>query len=688
MGSDKAIGGSTDGVIYTLTAPMRNEHSKTIETLLHNDYSQYAGADGYYDLSLHNIGYSEAICSQTTERNTANCYIVQGYGKFKIPLVYGNGVKKGTSNPIAYAYTWEGEGHGVFTDHLGHKITNPWLTNQLDTDPNGAKIVWQDETNVVRSKSVRVEGDYLYFEIAQDDVQPTNILLAATVDGVIAWSWHIWVTAYNDFSDTVELSKTISGTTYKMKVAKRNLGWRTPEVKHYDERTILFRVAQNDRMGKKVQHNVTQGAGVVALGGANIVYQNGRKDPFLNMKAKVESATVNSAGEITSVTYQDEDLFAKNGITISTDRPYVQTTIQNPNILYNSSSNWFRETDVPDKVNSQTGKVTTQYHLQYYPVWDPEGDNTSGYNNSVTHNFESHIKTIYDPCPVGFMVPNAGFAQMLIDYGGSFAYHTTLKDLDGNDVTSPIPYVTKGDLTFYLAGCRRQRYSGSDGGLTGFGLADFRTYGYIWTAGIYQTGSTGLYVRTSQTNIQRSPTDWDVCRAFAVRPIVDESAGTVEAWGSVAAGTFHEGNTDTEVELTEHGSAWGIDNLNNVSFTINGESTPLTLQQILSSSANKERRIYVKNIKVYFNYSGGKTLLQSAQPYNIVYDGKEPKGSGAYIALSSIPEHYQFSANWDRRFSGEESVSTSTDWQHLVPLTWKNVTITKVTADLRITYFD
>ena len=69
------------------------------------------------------------------------------------------------------------------------------------------------------------------------------------------------------------------------------------------------------------------------------------------------------------------------------------------------------------------------------------------------------------------------------------------------------------------------------------------------------------------------------------------------------------------------------------------------------------------------------------------YDGKERKGSDAYIMLNSIPAYYQFSGNWDRRYSDEDNVTTSTDWHSLVPLTWSKVNISKVTADLRITYF-
>ena len=682
VGSDNAIDGSTSAVTYTLTAPMRNEQSNTIKTLIKNDYSKYAGADGYYDLSLHNIGYSEAICSQTTERNTANCYVVQGYGKFKIPLVYGNGVKKGKNNPIAYAYTWSGNGHGVFTDHLDNSITNPWLTTQLATDPNGAKIVWQDESNVVRSKSVRVEGDYLYFEINQDDVQPANILLAATVDGVIAWSWHIWVTAFNDFSNTVELTKTISGTTYKMNLLKRDLGWRTPEVKYYDERTILFRVAQNDRMGKKVQHNVTQEAGAVSLGGSNIAYQSGRKDPFPIMRSKVASYTL-SGGKITSITYTDEDLFSGRAEVIELTAANLKTagtTIQNPNYLYSGSGgNWFAETEL-------TGGTSSNQQQQFL-CWDPEGNYNDGYKTTgsslVARNFGSHIKTIYDPCPVGFMVPNSGIVQMLIDNISLFSPKTTMKDLDGVEVKSPLDYVSgviNGDtLNFYFTGARRTT------------LQNFNKYGYVYSAGVFQNGTSGVFLRVNNTSpyLEKTPNALNVNRAFAVRPIVDESAGVVESWGSVAAGTFHEGNTTTEVELTQHGSAWGIDDdLTSVSFTINGSATSKTLQEILDNANYKERRIFVKNIKVYFTYNGMRTLLQSMRPYYINYDGKERKGSGAYIAISSIPDHYQFSANWDRRYPGEESVSTTTDWQSLVPLTWSTVHITKVTADLRITYFE
>lgn len=38
-------------------------------------------------------------------RTTANCYVVDGYGYYKLPLIYGNGIVNGAPNPDAYDAT-------------------------------------------------------------------------------------------------------------------------------------------------------------------------------------------------------------------------------------------------------------------------------------------------------------------------------------------------------------------------------------------------------------------------------------------------------------------------------------------------------------------------------------------------------------------------------------------------------
>ena len=50
--------------------------------------------------------------------NTANCYVVTHPGYYKFPLVYGNAIKNGATNAIAY-------GSSTFVNHLGNQISDP-----------------------------------------------------------------------------------------------------------------------------------------------------------------------------------------------------------------------------------------------------------------------------------------------------------------------------------------------------------------------------------------------------------------------------------------------------------------------------------------------------------------------------------------------------------------------------------
>src|SRR3712207_6073866 len=62
-----------------------------------------------------------------TTINTANCYIVNAPGRYRLPLVYGNAVKNGTSNTNAYTSTASGSNVLVnFINHRGDAITDPY----------------------------------------------------------------------------------------------------------------------------------------------------------------------------------------------------------------------------------------------------------------------------------------------------------------------------------------------------------------------------------------------------------------------------------------------------------------------------------------------------------------------------------------------------------------------------------
>ncbi len=53
------------------------------------------------DLSLRDVS------GNTTSRNTANCYMVHAGGTYKFPVVYGNGIKNGVTNTIAFNPTMD-----------------------------------------------------------------------------------------------------------------------------------------------------------------------------------------------------------------------------------------------------------------------------------------------------------------------------------------------------------------------------------------------------------------------------------------------------------------------------------------------------------------------------------------------------------------------------------------------------
>ena len=82
---------------------------------------------------------------------------------------------------------------------------------------------------------------------------------------------------------------------------------------------------------------------------------------------------------------------------------------------------------------------------------------------SLEDNYKTHTKTIYDPCPVGFMVPNSGIIQMLLNDSPFTAGNTIVIDDEGHTATAPYNYVTTNSgLRFYVTGGRRINTAGDD----------------------------------------------------------------------------------------------------------------------------------------------------------------------------------------------------------------------------------
>lgn len=204
---------------------------------------------------------------------------------------------------------------------------------------------------------------------------------------------------------------------------------------------------------------------VEKLKGKNVFYQWGRKDPMPC------PATYNSNTDIT--------LYGTRTYSKSVVASTIQAGITNPyTFYYNSSSpyNWF-------------GSVS------YYNLWDANC-NTTGCSDNNT------VKTIYDPCPVGFKIPN----------GNTFTYFSTsnvVGSFDNGWTFKKNSTDTVGN--FFPASGSRGYGSGS--------LGNVGSNGYCWSSAAYsQHHAYFLYFYSSdvlpQFNFSRA-------YGFSVRPVAE-----------------------------------------------------------------------------------------------------------------------------------------------------------------------
>ena len=341
----------------------RNKELKTATAL--------GSAGAPYDLSTKG--------GSVANRSTANCYVISAPGHYRIPLVYGNAIENGATNAnsyISHAPTGTPNEPYVlrnFKDHAGHAIDDPWIekTNGgANSGVNGAEVVWADAADLVHSPSIVHDGGegFLDFEVTAADIQSGNAVVAVTkgsgASKTVLWSWHLWF-APKDALDKIPVTN-YQGKVYNF--TKETLGWKPTQWSGstYDKaRTVKVKVEQtvaNNSTKQAAVINITQNPGNVKKG-ATTLYQFGRKDAF--------------PGVATS------DLKA-GGITENAgDNMTIVNNIQNPDKFYiYGSSLW------------------TNYG--YYNLWSADNTVTGGYNQG---NDNPVVKTVYDPCPVGFKMP-------------------------------------------------------------------------------------------------------------------------------------------------------------------------------------------------------------------------------------------------------------------------------------------
>ena len=420
---------------------------------------------------------------------SANCYVVSKPGWYKIPCVYGNSMKNGGWNRSAFQNSnTEAYSLNTFIRHDDRPITDPWIVQNVGADNkkfviSGATLLWQDVQNLVTD--VQYDPNFIYFQVPASNIKQGNAVVGAIVNGAIAWSWHIWVMDTGSLTTTQVYSHADNPSVENpVEVLDVNLGWYDAATLNVP-RTVQVRVTQNDS-GQWEDFFITQ-VSDHSFGGC-VYYQWGRKDPMLGFDEYFEEKPQY---------YPNEAHKFKTGAGLTsyggTTGPTLGTSIQNPNVFY-TGYYWSR--------------------TRYDNLWNANAK----YNRDV-----KVVKTVYDPCPVGFKVPNmkafTGF--------GKTSNTTTYNDepnilghFQSGWVFKASPTDTKG--IFFPATTLREHSSG----VVRYHVATLGEY-YMATKADHFTDHTNVkwspyYLEFDRGSVRALWHNGTTCYGFAVRPIADK----------------------------------------------------------------------------------------------------------------------------------------------------------------------
>ena len=311
-----------------------------------------------------------------SQLGTANCYVVNTPDmeyKFRADVM-GNGATTPNITPATLA-------------PAAVRLYKQYIPSGFYK--GGTEDGWSDDqmNKLVLRQSVTLEYEegvpYVHFKTpASDTFSAGNALICATdEENNIIWSWHLWVTPdWRLGKDDVTLTanEKCAGTV----MMNRNLGALSSgpkEASAYDAQTE-------------------------ASAAVGLAYQWGRKDPFVYVgvtqlsynciNGYIQDADgtvrkIRNDGEVYGVWFNADPV-----VLTESDAPTVQDainkTIANPNVRYKCYANAYANPWAATKANAQQDDL-------YKSLWG---------NSTRADALGSGVKTIYDPCPVGYRVPD------------------------------------------------------------------------------------------------------------------------------------------------------------------------------------------------------------------------------------------------------------------------------------------
>lgn len=390
--------------------------------------------------------------------NTANCYVINASGYFKLPLVYGNAIKNGQTNSSCYKYTDPGTYSNKslyppltqFTDYQGKAITTPKIEGAKD-----AILVWEDAYNVISDVKLNLgDGTYgtISFKVNKENLQQGNAVIAVRdANQDIIWSWHIWITDHWTNEGSLQLTGDVVLPAYdagmvsgdRFYAAPRNLGWCDPKNIWYLKRTGTISFVQ-DKSGKSASLPVEQRERKIEYWiGNNTYYQFGRKDPMVGFM---------------NISHVVKYNFGTYPYELNNQPVDIKSGIQHPNILF-----------VGGTTHNSSGIGYDWLSTHYQNLWNNAG-NFSTTSPTATNKIPYHysgVKTVYDPCPAGYMVPPVGFFKYITkanddDVANSLVFNGVEGRDERNQIIYKVQSSTPGEFLILYGTGHRWYASGGD----------------------------------------------------------------------------------------------------------------------------------------------------------------------------------------------------------------------------------
>ena len=322
--------------------------------------------------------YASVSSTDLSANGTANCYIAYVPGDYSFDAtVIGNG-QKGILLPVSTTY---------------------FHTDNASISPESAELLWQTAPGLISNVS------YSAGKITFTKGSGTGNAVIAAKDGSgnIVWSWHIWCTkAGADLKYVTE--------------------WGSYE-------------GMDRNLGAQEAFDVIPSSAAQRAKSLGLYYQWGRKDPFVgpstlenygeNSYMATDAPVYNASGTAITFTNPNDSSrpLTRKSLAASTAKTTgsIIYTIKNPQtFLYGGGATTY------DWLGYTAGSTTANAANKGFWLWG----NPQGYNYS-DKSIPTPVKTVYDPCPPGYMVPPAD-AFSALERVSSSAYIGSVFHSDGN----------------------------------------------------------------------------------------------------------------------------------------------------------------------------------------------------------------------------------------------------------------